>query len=86
VSVLDADPGARKSDRTVTVKIAAPHQPVPPAPAAGVPFAAVEFEMLTVTPYVDDKRGRVAYSFRARDMRAPVVDKGGRSSSAGEAA
>lgn len=86
VSVLDADPAARKSDRTVTVKIAAPHQPVPPAAADGIPFAAVEFEMLTVTPYVDDKRGRVAYSFRARDMRAPVPAKGGRSSSAGEAA
>jgi hypothetical protein len=86
VSVLDADPSARKSDRTVTVKIAAPHQPVPPAPADGIPFAAVEFEMLTVTPYVDDKRGRVAYSFRARDMRAPVVAKGGRSSSSGAAA
>jgi hypothetical protein len=68
--------------------IAAAHQPVPPAPAGELPFAAVEFEMLTVTPYLDDERGRVAYSFRARDMRAPeaVAAKGGRSSSAGEAA
>jgi hypothetical protein len=86
VSVLDADPTARKTDKTVTVKIAAQHQPVPPAPAEGMPFAAVEFDLLTVTPYVDDKRGRVAYSLRAREMRAPVVGKSGRSSSTGAAA
>ncbi len=85
VSVLDADPAARKNEKTVTVKIAAPHQPVPPAPAPGMPFAAVEFDLLTVTPYVDDKRGRVAYSFRAREMRAPQVGKQSRSS-ASEAA
>ncbi|MGI8815070.1 MAG: plasmid replication, integration and excision activator [Pseudonocardia sp.] len=85
VSVLDADPSARKNEKTVTVKIAAPHQPVPPAAAAGMPFAAVEFDLLTVTPYVDDKRGRVAYSFRAREMRTPQVGKQSRSS-ASEAA
>ncbi|MGQ0480581.1 MAG: plasmid replication, integration and excision activator [Pseudonocardia sp.] len=82
VSVLDADPAARKSDKTVTVKIASPHQPVPPAPAGGLPFAAVEFDLLTVTPYVDDKRGRVAYSLRAREMRAPVSGKASRSDAA----
>ena len=86
VSVLDADPNARKSEKTVTVKIAAPHQPVPPAPANGLPFAAVEFDLLTVTPYVDDKRGRVAYSFRAREMRSPAPVKSGRSSGASDAA
>jgi hypothetical protein len=26
-----------------------------------------------VTPYLDDKRNRVAYSLRARAMRAPVA-------------
>lgn len=82
VSVLDADPAARKSDKTVTVKIASPHQPVPPAPGGGLPFAAVEFDLLTVTPYVDDKRGRVAYSLRAREMRAPVTGKASRSDAA----
>lgn len=85
VSVLDADPAARKTEKTVTVKIAAPHQPVPPAPAEGLPFAAVEFDLLTVTPYVDDKRGRVAYSFWAREMRAPKPTRPGRSSSTGAA-
>jgi hypothetical protein len=71
VSVLDADPAARKSDKTVTVKLAAEYQPVPPEMVGGMPFAAVEFEGLSVTPYLDDKRGRVAYSLRAREMRAP---------------
>ena len=71
VSVLDADPDARKDVKTVTVKIAAPHQPVPPEAMAGMPFRPVEFDGLTVTPYVDDKRGRVAYSYRATGMRAP---------------
>jgi hypothetical protein len=73
VSVLDADPDARKDAKTVTVKISAPHQPVPPEAMAGMPFRPVEFEGLTVTPYLDDKRNRVAYSFRATSMRAPHV-------------
>lgn len=75
VSVLDADPDARRGDKTVTVKIAAPHQPVPPEAAPGVPFRPVEFEGLTVTPYVQESgsRPRVAYSLRATGMRAPQV-------------
>ena len=74
VSVLDADPEARRSDKTVTVKIAATHQPVPPEAAAGLPFRPVEFDGLTVTPYVQENgsRPRVAYSFRAAGMRAPA--------------
>lgn len=74
VSVLDADPEARRADKTVTVKIAATHQPVPPEAAHGLPFRPVEFEGLTVTPYVQENgnRPRVAYSFRATAMRAPA--------------
>ena len=72
VSVLDADPDARKDGKTVTVKIAAPHQPVPPEAPAGLPFRPVEFEGLTVTPYVDEQaRAGSAYSLRATGMRAP---------------
>jgi hypothetical protein len=84
VTVLDADPDARKNDKTVTVKIVAQYQPVPPEAVGGMPFAAVEFEGLVVTPYLDDKgckaagpgerhrcRGRVAYSLRATGMQAP---------------
>ncbi|MFC5210920.1 plasmid replication, integration and excision activator [Pseudonocardia sulfidoxydans] len=74
VSVLDADPEARRSDKTVVVKIASTHQPVPPEAIAGMPFRPVEFDGLTVTPYVADNgsRPRVAYSFRASGMRAPA--------------
>jgi hypothetical protein len=73
VSVLDADPDARRQDKTVVVKIAATHQPVPPESLAGMPFRPVEFDGLTVTPYVAENGGRprVAYSLRASGMRAP---------------
>lgn len=76
VAVLDADPAARKDAKTLTVKISASHQPVPPEAMAGMPFRPVEFEGLTVTPYLDDKRGRVAYSIRATGMRAPHTAAG----------
>ncbi|HZZ50849.1 MAG TPA: plasmid replication, integration and excision activator [Pseudonocardia sp.] len=86
VSVLDADPMARKNDKTLTVKIASEYQPVPPEAVAGMPFVAVAFTGLTVTPYVDDKRGRVAYSLRAVEMSAPHLGKSRSGSSHGEAA
>lgn len=73
IGVLDADPEARSKDKTLQVKIAAQHQPVPPEAVNGLPFRPVEFEGLTVTPYVDEKSGRprVAYSIRATGMRSP---------------
>jgi hypothetical protein len=75
VTALDADPEARRGDKTVTVKIAAKHQPIPPEAPPGLPFRPVEFEGLTVTPYVQETGGRprVAYSLRATGMRAPQV-------------
>jgi hypothetical protein len=78
VSVLDADPDARKDAKTVTVKIAASHQPIPPEAMAGLPFRPVEFDGLTVTPYVNDNGGRprIAYSLRATGMRAPQIGSG----------
>ena len=78
VEVIDADPQARA--RTVKVKVAAQYQPTLPPASAGSPFAAVEFEGLQVSPYVDasrckggkDKCGaRVAYSLKATGVRAP---------------
>ena len=77
IEVIDADPEARQ--RTVKVKVAAPVQPVLPAPAHGSPFTAVEFEGLTATPYVDSGRckgtgkcgARVAYSLKATGVRTP---------------
>ena len=76
VSVLDADPDARKADKTVTVKVLDTVQPVPPETTGGTPFRPVEFDGLTVTPYLDERRNRVAYSFRARAMRAPAKPAG----------
>jgi hypothetical protein len=78
VSVLDADPDARKDAKTVTVKLSAPVQPIPPEAMAGLPFRPVEFDGLTVTPYVNENggRARVAYSLRATAMRAPQIGSG----------
>jgi hypothetical protein len=77
VEVIDADESARQ--RTVKVKLAAQVQPVLPPPAGGSPFTAVEFDGLTVTPYVDTGRcqgknkcgARQAYSLKATGVRAP---------------
>src|ERR1700748_485798 len=42
------------------------------APAAGgAPFVPVEFTGLTVTPYVNQSTGRLAYSVKATGVRAP---------------
>ena len=41
---------------SVKVKIAAQVQPVLPPAAPGSPFTAIEFDGLTVTPYVDASR------------------------------
>src|ERR1700722_7421666 len=49
VEVIDADTSAR--DKTARVKVAAADQPaLPPAPAAALPFVAVEFTGLTGMP------------------------------------
>lgn len=71
VRVLDGDPESRKGQAELAVKIAAPVQPVPPETLPGLPFRPVEFDGMTVTPYVDErgKRPRVAYSLRASGMR-----------------
>ncbi|MFF4988652.1 plasmid replication, integration and excision activator [Streptosporangium saharense] len=73
VSVIDADPDAKASQKSVTVKILTEVQPVPPPPLPGLPFTPVEFDGMTVTPYVGQDSGRLAYSFRARAMRAPIT-------------
>ena len=50
--VVDMDPGLEGRSRETAVKILTDYQPVPPGRA---PFELVEFEHLTVTPYVNDK-------------------------------
>jgi hypothetical protein len=72
VEVIDADREARS--RTVKVKVAAPDQPVLPASPPGVPFVAVEFTGLTVTPYVN-QNGKLGYSLKATGVRAPATGR-----------
>jgi hypothetical protein len=69
--VIDRDPGLGTRSRETVVKITAQHQPVPPS---GEVICEVEFEGLTVTPYVND-RGRMAYSLRATGFQAPTAGK-----------
>lgn len=86
---MDLDPEAGKFGRSteVKVKVVAPQQPVPPpSTVPGYP-PAVEFEGLTLTPYVDsqrckpgrssgDCRSRMAYSLRATAARPASVVPG----------
>ena len=87
VTVMDQDPEAAKFGRSpqAKVKIAAPHQSVPPNPVdvAGMQITPVAFTDLTVTPYTDSTgckgtsvphrcRARLAWSYRATAMVAPA--------------
>jgi hypothetical protein len=77
--VSDMDPALEGRSREVVVKILADQMPVPPTRSL---FEAVEFEGLTVTPYVDSNRcnghgnangrcnARMAYSVRATGIKA----------------
>jgi hypothetical protein len=58
VSVLDADPEARRGDKTVAVKIMDTHQPVLPQALVGRRFSRWSSGVLTVTPYLGDKACR----------------------------
>ncbi|MEV0128986.1 transcriptional regulator [Dactylosporangium sp. NPDC050688] len=65
VRVMDMDPDLAGRSREVAVKISANVQPVPD----GAGFSPVEFEGMTVTPYVGPT-GRLAYSYRATGFRS----------------
>ncbi|MFI6758815.1 hypothetical protein ACIBF5_06670 [Micromonospora sp. NPDC050417] len=75
VRVMDLDPEAGKFGRPteVKVKVIGAHQPVPPPSSVPGYPPAVQFEGLTLTPYVDSQRckssgqckARMAYSLRA---------------------
>jgi hypothetical protein len=70
VEVVDPDPEART--RLLKVKIAARTQPVLPDAQPGAQFRPVEFDGLSVTPYiVTGVRPKIAYSYRASGLRAP---------------
>ncbi len=73
VPVMDGDPSLKAAAKSVSVKILSAVEPVipePPAAMAGLPFVPVEFDGLMVTPYVNQATNRLAYSFKARGMRA----------------
>lgn len=64
--VMDMDPELGARSREVSVKILADLAPMAPVGA----FEQVEFENMTVTPYVG-QNGRLAFSYRATGLRAP---------------
>jgi hypothetical protein len=64
--VVDMDQELEGRSRETVIKIITDYMPVNPTKA---PFEAVEFENLTVTPYINDKN-RMAYSLRATGIRA----------------
>jgi hypothetical protein len=73
VEVVDGDPEAKKSNRTMSVKITARVQPVLPEALSGLPFTPVEFEKLTATAYIEANGdfSKIAWSLRASEVRAP---------------
>ena len=73
VDVVDGDPEARKSNRTMTVKISARVQPVLPQSLDGLPFTPVEFDNLTATAYIEDNGNfsKLAWSLRAGGVKEP---------------
>jgi hypothetical protein len=83
VEVIDADPQARA--RTVKVKVLAEQQPVLPPTVAGMPFVAVEFTGMTVTPYVNSSTGRQAFSIKATGVRPAAGSPGSPTSPGGPA-
>ncbi|RNL84317.1 plasmid replication, integration and excision activator [Halostreptopolyspora alba] len=82
VDVIDADPEARGKAKSVKVKVAAEVCPTLPDEVPGLPFRPIEFEDMSVMPYVDDsgRRPRVAYSLRARGVKTPSSGTNGRKS------
>ena len=73
IAVLDADPEAKKSQKTVNVKILSAALPSIPEAKNGLPFAAVEFEGLSVTPYINTNGARPSldYSVKATSFKEP---------------
>lgn len=79
VTGIDRDPEAR--EKQVKVKVTAPVQPVLPGEIMpGTGLHSVEFTGLTITPYVNEGRGRarLAYSIRAAGVVAQGKAPSGR--------
>jgi hypothetical protein len=78
VTVLDNDPELKGPAKAVKVKILSAVQPVLPPELPGLPISLrpVEFEGLTVKPYMQEfmkGRFRIAWTLTARGMRAPTA-------------
>jgi hypothetical protein len=73
VICLDLDPEAKKAQKTVTVKIPAKVQPVPPENRDGSPITPVMFEGLTALPWIEESGSfsKISWSFRANAIVAP---------------
>ena len=73
VTCIDRDPEARTKE--VKVKVLAPYMPeLPPEILAGSGLRPVAFTGMTITPYIDEGRGRarIVYSYRANGVAQPV--------------
>jgi hypothetical protein len=75
VDVLDADPEAKRSAKTVSVKIPAKVQPVPPANDTPFPFTPVAFDGMTALPWIEESGNftKISWSLRAVAIIAPRV-------------
>lgn len=82
VEVLDADPEAKKSAKTVSVRIPGKVQPVPPPNPQDLPYRPVVFEGMSALPWIEEVGSftRIAWSLRATAMAEP--QKGASSSKA----
>ncbi|WP_225878887.1 plasmid replication, integration and excision activator [Spongiactinospora rosea] len=69
ILVMDADPAAKAAQKTVAVKISSATEPQSPPLTPENPIVSVEFDGMTVTPYVHQATGRLAYSLRASSIR-----------------
>jgi hypothetical protein len=74
IELIDADPAAR--DKTVKVKVAAAAQPVLPSGGAGMPFAPVQFTVLTLTPVREPGRKAGLFAEGGRGPRSGPVAGG----------
>lgn len=97
VDVIDADPSATKATRSLSIKILAKVQPVPPeTPDGAGPFRPVVLDGLVVAPWVDSRtctgpekgrphrcRAKQGWSYRASGFADPKQSTGS-SSGAGK--
>jgi hypothetical protein len=86
VVVMDGDPKAKAAQKTVVIKIMDNEEPKAPAIPPGMPCVPVTFDHLSVTPYVHQGTGRLAYSFRAKGLRAVRPNTGTGTTAGGGAA